>query len=93
MKYQKKSESGLSHILLFVLIAACAVVVGLVGYRVMNNSSDDQQASSELPTNTSEVGPITSKAELESAEAEVDSADIDSELNPAELDEDINELL
>ena len=93
MKYSQKSEAGLSHILLFVLIIVVAGLVVLVGYRVMNKSSEDQQASNATPSSVSEVGPITSKAELESAEAEVDSADIDSELNPAELDEDINDLL
>ena len=92
MKYQQRSEAGLSHVLLFVLIAVCAVVVGAVGYRVMSQSDNDLQSASNVPSGT-EVEQITSKADLESVETEVDTADIDGELNPAELDEDINDLL
>jgi hypothetical protein len=91
MKDFSKSEAGLSHVLLFVLVAAVAVVVGAVGYRVMSQS-DDLQSSSTVPSGT-EVEQITSRADLESVETQVDTADIDGELNPAELDEDINDLL
>jgi uncharacterized membrane protein len=83
-----------TQIILVVLLVA---VVGVAGWFVVqNNSSDD--ASSEVSTQSSEQAqvqsvPIESSEDIDAAVTELEAIPVDTDLDTAELDQDIQAVL
>ncbi len=86
----RNNTAGFSH-LVIVLAIAVVLVVGIVGYRVINNQ-DPQQSATTQSTDQSEA-PIQSSADVQKASDSLDTENIDSDLNTTELDDDVNSLL
>lgn len=77
-------QRGSSHIVLIGLIIVLGVV-GFAGYRVMNANKDE--------TATTVPSKIESKKDVQQAQKSLDSDNLDSDLNTADLDKDLNDLL
>ena len=85
------NQSGLGNIAILLLVLVVAVVA-FAGYKVAD-STKVKPAVSTATTQASAPKAITSTADVEQAEASLDSANADSSINPDQLDQDLNELL
>lgn len=89
----KKSQKGFAHLALLLLLVV-VVVVAYAGYKVVKQHQ--KTATSNL-TSTSVTQPVSdrinSNADLNKALNTVNSQNIDSDLNPSSLDNDVNSLL
>lgn len=86
-------QRGSSHLMLILAVAVIAAI-GVVGYRVTQTDTSSVESTSVAPAkNTSAPTAIKTSADLKKAEASLDSATIDSSLNPNQLDNDISALL
>ncbi|OGL24919.1 hypothetical protein A3A68_00145 [Candidatus Saccharibacteria bacterium RIFCSPLOWO2_01_FULL_48_13] len=84
------NQKGISQVVVLALLVVIAVV-GFVGYRVMTseNETSDQ-------TNTSQVAVpdnITTASDLKQAADAISQIQLDDELDPAQFDDDVNDLL
>jgi hypothetical protein len=77
-------QRGVSHLLLVGAIVVLGVV-GFAGYRVMN--ADNDKDSAAVPAK------IESKKDVQQAQKSLDNDNLDSDLNPSQLDDDLNDLL
>ena len=86
MKAIHSNQRGIAHLAL-LLVLVVVVAVGVVGWRVMNSKP-------ATPTSTVAAVPakLTSKADVKTAATALDSTDVDSSLNPDQLDSDLNSL-
>ena len=87
---KKQSQNGIAHLGLLLLLLV-VVVIALVGYRVAKNRSD-VVTSSTVPAAQS-VQTIQTKADLGTAEATLNQANLDKDLNPDSLNQDVTSLL
>lgn len=81
------SQKGASHIIAVLAIVVIGVA-GFVGYKVMNNektASNTDTAQSTLPEQ------LKTKQDIDQASTSLD--EFDSDLNPEQLDADLNSLL
>ncbi len=81
-----RNQAGSSHIVAF-LVVAIIVVVGAVGYRVMNSTEtiSPQAAVSYAPTKVPDT--ISSNVDLKKAGAALDSTNIDGGVNSNQLND------
>lgn len=86
----RTNQKGVSHTVLLLLIVVIAIIA-FVAYRVANNETAEPET--ETTTQTTTDDQITTPAQAEEAEAGVDSADVEGELDTSELDQDIDDLL
>lgn len=88
MKTIRLNERGVAHLVAF-LVVAVILAVGFVGYRVMNASktADDSAVSTSSPSK------LKTKADVVKAANELEATNVDSTVNPDDLDSDINSLL
>lgn len=86
------NQRGSSHLVLFV---ALAVVVGvaLVGYKVIKNTETNPAATASTTQAVTIPTTIKTKADLVQASQALDNTAIDSNVNPSQLDSDLNALL
>jgi uncharacterized protein (UPF0333 family) len=93
---RNKSESGMAHIVLLVLVLAVVAAVILVGVHVMQNQNTGENATSAVPVASGGVSApaaIKTNADLNSAKASLNQDNVDGDLNPGSLDSDVNSLL
>ena len=91
---KSKSESGVAHIILLVLVLVVVSAVILAGVRVMQNQNTGETSSAPMASSNKAVpDTISSNSDLESAKASLNQTSIDSDLNPSSLDSDIDGLL
>ena len=86
MQTSKLNQQGLAPLLLVVLVAM-VLAAGYVGYKVTQNS----KPNSEITSHT--VQQIKTKADLNKAASTLDQTALDEDLNPSQLDADIDSLL
>jgi hypothetical protein len=89
----KKTQKGFAHLALLLLLVL-VVVVAYAGYKVVK---DHQKTASASLTSTSVTQSlsdgINSSGDLDKALNTVNGQNIDSDLNPSSLDNDVNSLL
>lgn len=89
---KRNSQSGIAH-LGAVLLLIVAAVIAFAGYKVVQNHKTAPAANSNPPVATKTVQTIQSKADLNTAEASLNSQNIDGDLNPSQYNQDVNSLL
>jgi hypothetical protein len=87
-----RHQAGSSHLVLLLALAVI-VVVGVVGYRVANNTDTGSTTDLNPIQATAVPATIKSSADLQKASNALDSTTIDNSVNPNSLDSDINSLL
>lgn len=80
---------GLLAVLLVVVVVGAVAVVAL---RVVGNESPNGTASTVKKT-ASVPATLTTKADVTQAASALDSTNVDSSMNPDQLDSDLNSLL
>ena len=85
----KHNQKGFGHLLVLCAIVVIAAIA-FVAYRVNNSENDNaiQKASQSAAPET-----IQSTEDLTATESAVDQAPVDSDLNPDDLNEDVDSLL
>jgi uncharacterized protein (UPF0333 family) len=86
---KKNLQNGFAHLGL-VLLLAVVVVVGFVGYKVVNNS---KTPISNTTSTSATVAPIKGTSDLDKVKSTLNSTDLDKDLNSTALDQDVNSLL
>ena len=94
---KKLNHKGSSHIVLILAVAVIAAV-GVVGYRVVsNNASDQTDSSSNISSaenhSVSIPKQFNNTADINQASKALDNTQVDSSINPNQLDQDLNSLL
>lgn len=89
MNFRLKSfdQRGAVPIVIALVVVVLAVLVAAGYFVVTNHTEKDNKLSQTVPST------IESKSDLEQASDALDSGNVDSELDPSVLDEDLNELL
>lgn len=87
MKRLFSDSRGVMH-LVAILAVVIVGVVGVAGYYVLTAEKDKSKTAEQTAP-----AEINSKADLEQASKALDAGQSDSELDPAQLDDDLNELL
>lgn len=88
---KKHTQKGFAHlgILLLVLVVA---VVALAGYKVYKNGQNTVTNSSVTAAGQA-IQPIKSAADLNTAQNTLNNTNLDGDLNPDALNQDVNSLL
>jgi Tfp pilus assembly major pilin PilA len=90
---KKFSQKGFTHLALLLLLAVI-VIVALAGYKIAKDNSQKKQ----LDNGTAAVTPvqtipaIENTADLNTAEATLNNQNVDGDLNPDSLDQDVKSL-
>jgi uncharacterized protein (UPF0333 family) len=94
-KMKSKSESGLAHIVLLILILLVIGVVFFVGMRVVEdqNTGETTGSASVASTTATVPGTIKNVSDLNAAQASLNQTNVDSDLNPDSLNADLNSVL
>ena len=94
-KMISKNQSGFSNILLLGLLIVI-IVVAFAGARVVNNqnstTSTTSNSTAKAPASTVAPATINDSSDLEQTQTAVDQSSVDSDLNPADLNQDVNNL-
>lgn len=89
----KRTQKGFAHLALLLLLVV-VVAAAYVGYKVVKSH---QQAATSSQTSTGVTKPVSatikSTTDLDKASATLNSQDIDSQLNPDSLNNDVQSLL
>jgi hypothetical protein len=96
MRIRSKSESGLAHVVLLILIMAVVAAIIFVGLRVVSNQNTGETTGSvpvASSTNTTVPSTIKNNADLSAAQASLNQTNIDGDLNPDSLNADLNSVL
>ena len=88
----KRSTKGFAHLGLLLLLLV-VVVIALIGYKVVKNRQDNTTASQTSTALTNSGGTIKSTADLDNAAKTLDNQNVDSSLNPDQLNSDVSALL
>ena len=89
----KLNQRGFAHLALVLLFLVLAVAA-FAGYKVYQDRQDTTQASKTSTAVTgAQVKVINSKADLDSATNQLNNTSVDSDLNPDDLNSDIDNLL
>lgn len=89
---KRMQQKGFAHLAL-VLLVLIAAVVAFAGYKVVKDRQDNIAANKTSTAVTGSVTVIKTNADLDSVTDTLNSQDIDSDLNPDELESDISNLL
>ncbi len=91
MKYSL-NQRGSSQLVAILAVAVIAAV-GVVGYRVVSQPSNEQSSTPVVSSSAKVPTTIKSKSDVRKADAALNSTAIDSSVNPNQLDSDLNSLL
>jgi uncharacterized protein (UPF0333 family) len=91
---KKYSQKGFGHLGLLLLVVVVAII-GLAGYKVAKNHSDNSKLNSSTgAAATAQLIPtIKNTADLKTAETTLNSQNVDGDLNPDSLNQDVSSLL
>ena len=93
MKRLHSSEHGLGHLALLTVVVVLTIV-GLAGYVVVHNSDLENGSTGTVQTSSTSVPSVLkTKADVTTAAKALDSINVDSSVNPNQLDSDLNSLL
>lgn len=87
---KKHTQNGFGHLGL-LLFAVIVVLIGLIGYKVYNRNNS--ATNNSQVDNNSSAQAIKSSSDLNSAAATLNSQNIDGDLNPDSLNQDVQTLL
>jgi glucan phosphoethanolaminetransferase (alkaline phosphatase superfamily) len=88
-----KSQKGFAHLGVILLLVIVAVIA-FAGYKTAKNRSNNATVSSASNPAAAEVIPtIKNTAGLNTAESTLNSQNIDGDLNPDSLNQDVSSLL
>jgi flagellar basal body-associated protein FliL len=89
-----KSESGLAHVVMLILIIVVLGAIFFVGMRVIDQDTSETSGSVPLASSKATTpSTIKTAADLNTAKAELNQTNVDNDLNPASLDSDLNDVL
>jgi hypothetical protein len=88
---RSKSESGIAHVAVLILVLLVVAAIAVVGLRVMQNQNTGEETGS-APVASKSSG-INSVADLDAAKATISNANVDSDLNPDSLNADLDSVL
>lgn len=88
----RRNQTGFSHMILVLAVVVIAVLA-VVAYRVANNQEEDTATSVSKKSSVAAPDTIKSNSDLSKTQAAVKDTPIESDLNPADLNEDVNSLL
>jgi hypothetical protein len=87
----KRTQKGFAHLALLMLVVAA--IVAFAGYKVVKNHQQTATANQTGPAMTKTVSDtIKTSADLDKAAATLNSQNIDNDLNPSSLDNDVSSL-
>jgi uncharacterized protein HemX len=86
---KKRLQNGFAHLGLLLLLAI-VVVIGLIGYKVWSNQNNKVSNSSVSVATQQQT--IKTKADLDKVESTLNNANLDSDLNPDSLNQDVQSL-
>ena len=92
----KSTDTKGFAVLGLVLIVLLVGVIGFAGWTVYSNSKDDTNStatSEQVAADETAEQTINTASDIDTSTQELDSADIDSQLDTSGLDEDINAVL
>lgn len=93
MKRLHSSESG-NGLLTGLVLVVVLTVVGLAGYAVVHNSTLENGTTGTTKTaSTSVPATLKTQADVTTAGHALDNVNVDSSVNPDQLDSDLNSLL
>ena len=81
------NQRGSSHLVLILAVAVIAAV-GVVGYRVVSTNSDSAPATTAVTTTTKNASST-----VKSANSDLNSTNVDTSINPDQLDSDLKSVL
>jgi Tfp pilus assembly protein PilX len=87
---KQRLQQGFAHLGLLLLLIV-VVVIALIGYKVWNNHSSTP--ANTAATTASQTQPIRTTADLDKAEATLNNTNLDNDLNPDSLNQDVSSLL
>lgn len=87
-----RNQTGASHVVA-VLVVVLVAVISFAGYRVMQASKDTASTPTNSTVATTEPAKIQSKADVTATTKALDSDTSDANLDPSQLDGDLNSLL
>lgn len=91
-KPRHSSQSGIGHLVL-ILTLVVLTLAGLVGYRVWSNQQDEQNTTNSNAQQVTAPENISSVSDLDQTTAALEQAAIETDLDTADLDQDIQSLL
>lgn len=87
------NQRGSSHLVMLLGVAILAVVV-LAGYRVMSHANQGSPASTTVSAKETRIpNDIKTSADISKAQAALETTDVDKNVNPEQLDGDLNAVL
>jgi hypothetical protein len=87
----KRTQKGFAHLALLMLVVAA--IVAFAGYKVVKNHQQTATANQTGTAMTKTVSDtIKTSADLDKAAATLNSQNIDNDLNPSSLDNDVSSL-
>jgi predicted negative regulator of RcsB-dependent stress response len=84
-----KYQNGFAHMALILLVVVLAVAA-FAGYKVMQ--SNDTTADNSAPA-VHQTETIKTTSDLDSAKSTLDSSNVDNDLNPDSMNQDVDSLL
>lgn len=88
---KKISQQGIAHLGLMLLLVVAAVVA-FAGYKVYKNQNPAKTVSNSASSVSQSAQSIKSTADLNGVETQLNSQNIDGDLNPAGFDSDVSSL-
>jgi Tfp pilus assembly protein PilX len=88
---KKHLQNGFAHMVV-LLALLILVVIGLAGYKVAMNHSASVSSTSAA-TAAQQVKAIKNTADLNNAESTLNNVNVDGDLNPDSLNDDVSSLL
>jgi len=85
----KFNNSGFGAVGVLIVVVVIAVV-GLVGYKVYDTSKSSDDKAQEITTSVSDNPTIQNAQDLDSTAEELNSQDIDAELDTSDIDATLN---
>lgn len=92
MTLLRKSQDGIAAIAILLLVAVIAVV-GLVAYRVKSSIYNSNSSSSPSVAQVTAPKNIKSKTDIKQADQALQALPISKDLNPSQLDGNVQTLL
>lgn len=87
---KSRNQTGIAHLGLLLLLVVVAAIAA-IGYKVAMRNSSGSTNSTSSPT--VQVQTIKTKADLNSVETTLNNQNVDGDLNPDSLNQDVNSLL
>lgn len=89
---KKQLQNGFAHLSLLLMLVIVAVIA-FVGYDVMKSNKSANSDGSAVNSTVQKGDAIKTSADLDKAATTLDSENVDSDLNPDSLNQDVSSLL